>query len=163
MMRWLKSLFGGLSAVTPVAKRDDTPDDGSVRSDHPDRQAGDANRDLRAWMAAARHYRLYLNDHPRDFAIWVQLGHALKEDHRLSDADAAYAGALALRPRDADLLLNYGRLKRMRGELTAAAAMLGASAEIDPAPDTLRDLAVPELEPYLTPAQRRLANGSRAL
>jgi cytochrome c-type biogenesis protein CcmH/NrfG len=70
--------------------------------------AGNRARDLRAWCSAATHYQRYLELHPNDFAIWVQLGHALKEQNRLAEAIAAYDHAYQMNDADADLCLNLG-------------------------------------------------------
>lgn len=73
-----------------------------VRSE---RSRGDERRNVGDWTMAAHHYRAYLKRHPRDFGIWVQLGHALKEAKLLDQADAAYRAADKLDPANADLLL----------------------------------------------------------
>src|ERR1700722_18395636 len=86
------------------------------------RQAGDEARDRKDWISAVREYRRHLRRHPRDFAIWVQLGHALKEAGGAHDALGAYAKAWALDPGDADLQLNLGHLHKLLGDRPAAIA-----------------------------------------
>jgi Flp pilus assembly protein TadD len=85
-----------------------------------DRVAGDAARDRLDWLEAAERYRRYLTLRPRHFAIWVQLGHALKESGQLFEAEVAYCEAMFLNPRDADLLLNLGHLHKVKGDRDAS-------------------------------------------
>lgn len=84
------------------------------------RKIGDAARDARDWNGAAEFYSRHLKKNPKDFAIWVQLGHALKEAGRLEEAAAAYAAAAQLKDSDADLLLSRGHLAKLRGDSMAA-------------------------------------------
>ncbi len=86
-----------------------------------DRHRGDAARDEKRWLDAASAYRGHLDKHPGDFAIWVQLGHMLKEGGQRVDAALAYEAAFAIDPADADLLLSKGHLARLSGELDRAA------------------------------------------
>jgi len=79
------------------------------------RQLGNRARDARRWAEAADHYRRHLETHPDDFAIWVQLGHMLTQLGDYAAADAAYASAATLDPRDADLLLCWGHSRKQAG------------------------------------------------
>jgi glycosyltransferase involved in cell wall biosynthesis len=72
-----------------------------------DRWLGDRARGRRDWPLAARRYERHLGRHPRDQAIWVQLGHARKEAGERAGARAAYWRALALDPADADALRHF--------------------------------------------------------
>ena len=63
----------------------------------------DGARDAKQWDIAARHYRKALDRNPRNWPIWVQYGHALKEFSRHAEAEAAYRQALAYNPRAAEL------------------------------------------------------------
>jgi len=74
------------------------------------RDRGDLARDRQRWTDAARHYRTHLHRHPQDFAIWVQLGHSLKEAGRIGEAIDAYRAGLAIDGDDADLLLHLRHL-----------------------------------------------------
>jgi tetratricopeptide (TPR) repeat protein len=80
----------------------------------------DLARDLKDWPVAVDLYRQHLERRRRAFPIWVQLGHALKEDGRLTAALAAYGRALALRPSDPDLLLNLGHISKVMGHRRSA-------------------------------------------
>jgi tetratricopeptide (TPR) repeat protein len=91
----------------------------------------DAARDARDWTTAAQHYQLYLQAKPKHFAIWVQLGHALKELGRLPDAHAAYSQAQRLNPLDADLLLSLGHVCKLMDRRDEAIAFYRQSAEQD--------------------------------
>ncbi|MFN3352206.1 MAG: hypothetical protein ACK4Z5_01250 [Brevundimonas sp.] len=108
-----------------------------VRSE---RALGDARRNVGDWTMAAHHYRAHLKRHPREFGIWVQLGHALKEAGRYDDADAAYREADKLDPANADLLLCRGHLAKLRGSLETAADFYSRSFALDANPDAAREL-----------------------
>ena len=79
------------------------------------RQEGDRARDRKDWIAATKYYTNFLNKRPKDSAIWVQLGHALKEQGLHADAEAAYRKALALSPQDADGFLQLGHVLKLQG------------------------------------------------
>lgn len=100
----------------------------------------DEARGHRDWPAAAELYQSHLSSKPRDFAIWVQLGHALKEAGRLVDALVAYSEALALNDRDSDLLLNLGHLHKLMGSCHAAADCYRRSVTLDGNADALAEL-----------------------
>jgi lipopolysaccharide biosynthesis protein len=101
---------------------------------------GDEARDRRDWTVAAKNYRDHLEETPGDLPIWVQLGHALKESGKLTDALAAYYCALRLDPADADLLLNLGHLYKMTGDKTCALVFYKRSLERDGNPDARQEL-----------------------
>lgn len=122
----------------------------------PFRHLADEARDRGDWSAAAAAYRDYLELVPSDFGIWVQYGHALKEDRRLAEADHAYGRAMALKPHDPDLLMNYGHLKKMRDNLKEAARLYGLSAKKDPTAHALLELSSPALRQFLTEDDDRL-------
>jgi tetratricopeptide (TPR) repeat protein len=70
----------------------------------------DANtaRDRRDWSIAATLYNQYLRLAPDNCAIWVQLGHALKEDKNFDLAIDSYKHALTLDANDFDIYVNLG-------------------------------------------------------
>lgn len=115
-----------------------------VRSE---RSRGDERRNVGDWTMAAHHYRAYLKRHPRDFGIWVQLGHALKEAKLLDQADAAYRAADKLDPANADLLLSRGHLAKLRGALDDAADLYSRSFALDSNPDAARELGQLSVRP----------------
>jgi tetratricopeptide (TPR) repeat protein len=118
------------------------------------RAEGDRSRDKGHWSEAASHYRKYLAVRPDDFGIWVQLGHAFKEDRVLDEAEAAYGNAYRLNPKDDDLLLNLGHLNRLAGEFAAAAKFYRLSVEAGQNQHAARELASPDLRYYLGDAER---------
>ena len=95
------------------------------------RRQADRARSERRWAAAAAGYRRWLDQRPDDGAIWVQLGHMLREGGDLVGADHAYGRAAALLPDDADLMLFRGHLERQRGNVDAAADLYRRSHEQD--------------------------------
>jgi cytochrome c-type biogenesis protein CcmH/NrfG len=67
-------------------------------------------RDAREWELAARFYVDELNRNVYDPAIWVQLGHALKEAGKTSAAEIAYHKAGTLSGDTLNALLPVGHL-----------------------------------------------------
>lgn len=72
------------------------------RRPRPDRQQGDDARAVRAWPRAEACYVRHLETEPADQPIWVQLGHARKEQGKLHEAAEAYARAVRIDPDDPD-------------------------------------------------------------
>jgi tetratricopeptide (TPR) repeat protein len=96
------------------------------------RDAGDAARDRRDWAAAEQGYRAYLAAEPTDAAIWVQLGHALKEQGLLAEAECAYGQAALLAPGEADTQLQLGHLHKMAGRRPQALAAYAEALRLAP-------------------------------
>lgn len=97
------------------------------------RRAADAARDARRWPEAASGYRTYLEASPTATAIWVQLGHALKESGDREGAERSYRAAIALAPDDADAHLHLGHALKLLGRSgEAAEAYARAAALGDP-------------------------------
>lgn len=84
------------------------------------RRKGDLAREKKHWLVAAAHYQRHLRRRPRDYAIWVQLGHALKEAGQIGPASNAYAAAADLRPNEPDLMMSRGHLAKKSGDLPQA-------------------------------------------
>ena len=124
------------------------------RSRH--RKRGDAARDEGRWSDAATHYQRHLAEQPRDFGIWVQLGHVQKEAGAFDRAMAAYDAAAAIERDDADLQLSLGHLAKLRGDFAAAALAYQASATIDGNPHALAELATPEIAAHLPGADESI-------
>jgi O-antigen biosynthesis protein len=106
-----------------------------------ERASGDQCRDAGNWNSAVIHYRKHLERNPRDFDIWVQLGHCLKELSDSDAADRAYTTANSIRQGDADLALNRGHLAKLRGNMEAAREFYQNSFDINN-----NDFAKQELE-----------------
>ncbi len=96
-------------------------------------RAGDSARRSGKWVAAARHYHRALDRSPDLTAIWVQLGHALKEqgDHR--GAEDAYRRSLALEASVADTHLQLGHLLKLMSRWGEAADCYARALQLDPA------------------------------
>ncbi len=93
----------------------------------------DRARDERHWEQAARFYLDVLRRHPERTAIWVQLGHALKEAGKISEAEFAYCRAVRLDADHFDAWVSLGEvLKRLDRKAEAEAAYVRA-IELAPA------------------------------
>jgi glycosyltransferase involved in cell wall biosynthesis len=84
------------------------------------RGEGDAARDLGNWDIASEKYEAYLAQFADDFDIWVQLGHARKEQGDLKRAKLAYGTAMGLRADDDDVCLHMGHLLKLMGDRAGA-------------------------------------------
>ena len=84
--------------------------------------AGNQANACRDWATADVAYAAALALDPARDAIWVQYGHALKEQGFLPGAEAAYRRALALDGSVADTYLQLGHALKLQGRRDAAAA-----------------------------------------
>src|SRR5271166_2970044 len=100
----------------------------------------DRARDARKWELAARYYRDALDFAPTRAAIWVQLGHALKEAGKVTEAEVAYRKALDLEPENADTQAQLGHALRLQGKSAEAAAAYRKALAGAPAPALRRGL-----------------------
>jgi glycosyltransferase involved in cell wall biosynthesis/cytochrome c-type biogenesis protein CcmH/NrfG len=107
---------------------------------HREAKLGDKARRQYDWVGAATHYRAHLRLRPQKFAIWVQLGHALKESRRFDEALGAYGEALRLEPRNADLLLSLGHLHALMGHRQTAVSFYRRSVAEDPRSPAQKEL-----------------------
>jgi tetratricopeptide (TPR) repeat protein len=100
----------------------------ATRRDDPSMIArADRARDERRWEHAARFYMEALRRHPDSPAIWVQLGHALKETGKTAEAEFAYRKATDLAPDNFDALFSLGELlKQLDRKAEAIAAYVRA-------------------------------------
>lgn len=121
----------------------------------PARSRGDAARDAGRISEAADAYREHLAQYPRDFAIWVQLGHMLKDTKRPIEADYAYGRALDLRADDADLLLHYGSLKRVLRKPKKAAKLFEQCADIRISPALIAEMTAPDVVEFISAHHKR--------
>lgn len=69
---------------------------------------------------------------PNDFDAWVKLGNAYYDADMPEKAIPAYSQALALRPRDTDVLNDQGAMYRQTGDFTKAVANFEKAHSIDP-------------------------------
>lgn len=86
--------------------------------------AASLHRDAGHWREAARSFRRAVQIRPNRRSIWVQLGHALKEDGQLRDALDAYRRACALPDDGDDASLHHGVLAKQLGQFVEAKAAL---------------------------------------
>ena len=110
------------------------------------RVAGDRARDAHLWIEAIQGYREYLHRVPDDVAIWIQLGHSLKESGDLAGGEMAYRRGLAINPNDHDLYLQLGHILKLRGKKTEATEAYRRSFTLRPLRATaveLRSLGIP--------------------
>lgn len=90
-------------------------------------RCADAARDRRDWDEAAEQYRIALKAEEDQPHIWLQLGHALKEQGRLREALQAYLQATSRAPCDADAHVHLAHLyKRLDDDEAAIAHFLRA-------------------------------------
>jgi tetratricopeptide (TPR) repeat protein len=126
---------------------------------------GDAANRRRQWPEAARAYAQALAIEPGFAAIWVQYGHALKEQGLLDAAETAYRTALGHMPQpDGDIHLQIGHLLKLRGMLPEARQAYLACLGVEPDnPHAKRELAamlgrrvsrLPEIAPSSTAGGR---------
>lgn len=107
-------------------------------------QRADAARAARQWAHAARFYLDALQQRPARAAIWVQLGHALKEMGRMEEAELAYRRAADLDRTNRDALVPLGHVLREQERNAEAAAAYRRALALDP-PDELRAFLTSEL------------------
>jgi FkbM family methyltransferase len=84
------------------------------------------------WQTAARCYADVLEHWPNNAAVWVQLGHALKEAGRVADAEPVYRHALQLSPAVGDTHLQLGHALKLQGRASEAAEAYAAALRLDP-------------------------------
>ncbi len=94
-------------------------------------RAGDKANSERQWEAAERAYSNALKIDPALVAIWVQLGHALKEQGKLQKAADAYRKAAAAAPGQSEPLLHLGHVPKRLGDQAKAAETFGEVLKID--------------------------------
>ncbi len=73
------------------------------------------------WAIAARYYREALDRNPDNAPIWVQYGHALKEQGLLQPAEEAYRRSLTHDDTLADTHLQLGHVLKLQGRPYEAA------------------------------------------
>lgn len=89
-------------------------------------------RENRDWTGAARGYREALSRDPALAHIWVQLGHALKEEAEYPEAEAAYRRAAELKPAWGEPHLHIGHVRKELGDRGGAGRSYLTAARLDP-------------------------------
>ncbi|MGD9879912.1 MAG: hypothetical protein AB7U95_07205 [Reyranella sp.] len=112
--------------------------------DNQPRNLGDEARDRKEWSKAATLYQQYLETAPEDAGIWVQLGHACKEERDLGLAEKCYLRALSIELLNPDTHLQLGHIEKLRGNAFQAMAWyrkaLAISPDFEPAIEECRNL-----------------------
>jgi glycosyltransferase involved in cell wall biosynthesis len=104
-------------------------------------RAGDRHRDARQWARAACAYQRALQLDPSLSGIWVQYGHALKEQGALEAAETAYRKAMACGLDDADVHLQLGHVLKLRNQRPDAVRAYSEAFRREPThPDVLTEL-----------------------
>ncbi|MCQ0988467.1 glycosyltransferase [Jiella marina] len=81
---------------------------------------GDRANAERRWSDAQRAYAEALNRNPRLHAVWVQYGHALKEQGFYAEAEKAYRRSIALVDDSADTYLQLGHALKLQSKTSEA-------------------------------------------
>lgn len=125
---WLSQLpMKGLNAV-------------KLQSNRKFRVDGDLARDNKDWEGAAENYQRYLAASPDDTDIWVQLGHVLKEQGNLTEAESAYRRASILAPSDSDARLHLAHLLKKLDRPQQAAIVFQELLQIAPTGEVFDEL-----------------------
>jgi len=100
---------------------------------------GDRARASGDWPTAAARYKEALKLDPLAAPIWVQFGHAVKEQGLYDQGEDAYRIALAINSQDADAHLQLGHALKLQGKYhDAAEAYAAAAASSDPVAESAR-------------------------
>jgi tetratricopeptide (TPR) repeat protein len=91
------------------------------------------------WQLAARCYGDVLEQWPKNAAVWVQFGHALKESGKVAEAEAVYRHSIQLNPAVADTHLQLGHALKLLGRHSEAIEAYVAALRLDPALDYAAD------------------------
>lgn len=102
----------------------------------------DRARDAGQWELAARYYREALRILPKAPGIWIQYGHALKENGKIAEAEKAYREALRLNPHSADTYLQLGHALKLQGRMAEARTAYLRSTMLDPGLSAPRDALI---------------------
>lgn len=104
------------------------------------RSEGDRAREREDWPLAEQCYSTHLKQVPADGAIWIQLGHARKEQGRLAEAEKAYQTATDLPFATADAYLQLGHIFKRQGKRVKAEAAFARSYDLAPMNSTYNEL-----------------------
>lgn len=97
----------------------------------------DRARDCRDWAAATRDYAAAIEADESDVRLQVQLGHALKEQGRYREAEAAYRRFLEGMPFDADIHLQLGHLFNKQDDPVSALQWYERALQLAPADEEI--------------------------
>lgn len=94
--------------------------------------SADAARDRADWPTATRLYAAALSINPRDRALLIQYGHALKESGRIAEAEGAYQAAVLADQGDPDGWMQLGHIRKLQGRTTEALDCYAEALERNP-------------------------------
>lgn len=110
------------------------------------RNLGDEARDRKEWGKAVTLYQRYLETAPEDAGIWVQLGHAYKEESDLKLAEQCYLRALSIELLNPDTHIQLGHIEKLKGNPVQALVWyrkaLAISPDFEPAIEECRNVNV---------------------
>ena len=124
-----------------------------------DRRLGNQCRDARDWPGAASAYARHLAANRTDQPIWVQLGHAWKEQDLLAEAADAYQTAVDLDGTDADANIHLADVLRRLGRSDEALAAYTRVNDIAPNAESLQQIRLLRRDSRATEATG-LGNGT---
>lgn len=104
------------------------------------RRKGNQARDARDWPNAVSAYTKHLEENNGDQAIWVQLGHAWKEQGLLDEAVHAYQMAVDLDSDDADANIHLADLLRRLDRSDEALAAYQRVNNVTPNAEAIRNI-----------------------
>jgi cytochrome c-type biogenesis protein CcmH/NrfG len=99
--------------------------------------------------------RQILNNDPKDFEAWAELGTALLSQNKTDDAERAYLGALAEQPNYMLALINLGKLRLIQKQYEKAVETLDQAVKAQPQSATANY--------YLGEAYLQIKKGSKAV
>ena len=112
---------------------------GNTRSAN-DRRKGNQCRDARDWPGAANAFARHVASNPADQPIWVQLGHAWKEQGMLTEAAQAYQTAVDLDVADTDANLHLADVLRRLGKGEEALAAYERVNAVSPNVESMQQI-----------------------
>jgi Flp pilus assembly protein TadD len=104
---------------------------------------------------AVSFLRQILNNDPKDFEAWTELGTALLSQNKTDDAERAYLGALAEKPNYMLALINLGKLRLIQKQYEKAVETLDQAVKAQPQSATANY--------YLGEAYLQIKKGSKAV
>lgn len=123
------------------------------------RRKGNQCRDAQDWLGAAEAYTQHLTINSADQPIWVQLGHAWKEQGRLEEAAKAYQAAVDLDMNDVDANIHLADILRRLNRNEDALAAYERVNNIAPNTEAIRNIRLLRRDSKVTGATG-LGNGT---
>ncbi len=118
------------------------------------RRKGNQCRDAQDWPGAVSAYMQHLETNGADQPIWVQLGHAWKEQGQLEEASKAYQMAVDLDVDDQDANIHLADLLRRLGRFEEALAAYQRVNNIAPNVEAMRNIRLLRQDSKATAAEK---------